>query len=59
MKTQAKNRTKYSEVKRQANYGQTKMTNMLVRKNVLNAINKEERFTQGFKDRKKIKRKAS
>ena len=51
--------TKYSEVKRQANYGQTKMTNMLLRKNVLNAINKEERFTQGFKDRRKIERKVS
>ena len=51
--------TKYSEVKRQANYGQTKMTNMLVRKNVLNAINKEERFTQDFKGRRKIKRKVS
>ena len=32
---------------------------MLLRKNVLNTINKEERFTQGFKDRRKIKRKVS
>ena len=32
---------------------------MLVKKNVLNAINKEGTFTQGFKDCKKIKRKVS
>ena len=51
--------TKYFEVKRQADYGQTKVTNMLVKKNVLNAINKEETFTQGFKDCRKIKRKVS
>ena len=33
------------------------LNNMLVRKNVLNEINKEGTFTQGFKDCKKIKRK--
>ena len=32
---------------------------MLVKKNVLNEINKEGTFTQGFKDCKKIKRKVS
>ena len=51
--------TKYFEVKRQADYGQTEVTNMLVKKNVLNAINIEETFTQGFKDCRKIKRKVS
>ena len=32
---------------------------MLVRKNVLNEINKEGTFTQGFKNCRKIKRKVS
>ena len=32
---------------------------MLVKKNVLNEINKEGTFTQGFKDCMKIKRKVS
>ena len=32
---------------------------MLVKKNVLNEINKEGAFTQGFKDCKKIKKKVS
>ena len=32
---------------------------MLVKKNVLNEINKEGTFTQGFKDCRKIKRKVS
>ena len=32
---------------------------MLVKKNVLNEINKEGIFTQGFKDCRKIKRKVS
>ena len=32
---------------------------MLVKKNVLNEINKEETFSQGFKDCRKIKRKVS
>ena len=32
---------------------------MLVKKNVLNEINKEETFTQGFKECRKIKRKVS
>ena len=51
---------KYSEVKRQAVHGgQTELNNMLVRKNVLNEINKEGTFTQGFNDCRKIKRKVS
>ena len=49
--------TKYSEVKRQTDHGQTELSNMLVKKNVLNEINKEETFTQIFKDCRKIKRK--
>ena len=32
---------------------------MLVKKNLLNEINKEGTFTQGFKDCRKIKRKVS
>ena len=39
--------------------GQTELSNMLVKKNVLNIINKEGAFTQGFKDCRKIKRKVS
>ena len=50
---------KYSEVKRQTDHGQTELNNMLVKKNVLNEINKEGTFTQGFKDCRKIKRKVS
>ena len=42
MKTQAENVAKYSEVKRQADHGETEVSNMLVKKNVLNAINEEE-----------------
>ena len=49
--------TKYSEVKRQTDHGQTELSNMLVKKNVLNEINKEETFTPIFKDCRKIKRK--
>ena len=48
-----------SEVKRQTDHGQTELSNMLVKKNVLNEINKEGTFTQGFKDCRKIKRKVS
>ena len=45
---------------RQIDYhGQTELKNMLVKKNVLNEINKEGTFPQGFKDRRKIKRKVS
>ena len=47
--------TKYSEVKRQTDHGQTELSNMLVKKNVLNEINKEGTFTQGFKDEGKRK----
>ena len=49
-------KTKYSEVKRQIDHGQTELSNMLVKKNVLNETNKEGIFTQGCKDFKKIKR---
>ena len=59
MKTQAENITKYSEVKRQADHRQTELSNILVKRNVLNEINKEGTFTQGFKDCRKIKRKVS
>ena len=48
-----------SSVKRQTNHGQTELTNMLVKKNVLNEINIEGTFAQGFKDCRKIKTKAS
>ena len=37
----------------------TQLSNMLVRKNVLNEVNKEGAFTQGFKDCRKIRRKVS
>ena len=57
MKTYAENITKYSEVERKADHGQTELSNMLVKKNVLNEINKEETFTQGFKECWTIKRK--
>ena len=46
--------TKYSKVKRQ-----TELSNMLIKKNVLNGINKEATFTLDFKDCTKIKRKVS
>ena len=35
------------------------MSTMLIKKNVLNEINKEGKLTQGFKDCRKIKRKVS
>ena len=35
----------------------TELSNMIVKKNVLNEINKEGTSAQGFKDCKKIKRK--
>ena len=43
----------------ETDHGQTELSNMLVKKNVLNEINKEETFTQGFKDCRKIKRRVS
>ena len=49
--------TKYSKVKRQTDHGQTELSKMLVKKNVLNEINKEG--TQGFKKCRKIKKKVS
>ena len=36
--------------KRQTYHGQIELNNSLVNKNVLNQINKEGTFTQGFKD---------
>ena len=48
---------KCSKVKRQTDHGQIELSNMLVKKYVLNEINKEETFTQSFKDCRKIKRK--
>ena len=60
MKTYAENITKYSEVKRRIFHGgQTELNNVLVRRNVLNEINKEGTFIQGFKDCRRIKRKVS
>ena len=59
MKTQAENIIKYSEVKRQTDRGQTELSNMLIKNNVLNEINKEGTFTQGFNDCRKIERKVS
>ena len=59
MKTQAQNIAKYSEVKRQTDHGQTELSNMPVKKNVLNEINKDGTFTQGFKDCRKIERNVS
>ena len=56
---QAENIAKYSEVRRQTHHEQTELSSMLVKKNVLNEINKEGAFTQGFKDCKKVKRKVS
>ena len=51
--------TKYSEVKVQTDHGQTELRNMLVKKDVLNEINKGGTFTQSLKDCRKIKRKVS
>ena len=48
MKTLAENITKYSEVKRQTVHGQTELSNMLVKKKIVNEINKDGTFTQGF-----------
>ena len=62
MKTspETENITKSSEVQRQRVHGgQTELNNMLLRKNVLNEINKEGTFTQGFNDSRKIKRKVA
>ena len=36
--------------KRHVDHGQRRLNNILVNKSVLNDINKEGRFTQGFKD---------
>ena len=44
---------KYSRVKRPSDCGQTELNNMLVKKSVLNEINKEGTFTQGFKEDQK------
>ena len=39
---------------KQTDHGQTELSNILVKKNVLYEINKEGTFPQGFKDRRKI-----
>ena len=44
---------------RQTDHEQIELSNMLVKKNVLNEINKEGTFPEGFKDCRKIKRKVS
>ena len=51
--------TKYSEVKIQTDHGQTELSNILVKKDVSNKLNKGGTFTQGLKDCRKIKRKVS
>ena len=43
-------KSKYSRVKRQTGHGQTELNNIIVNKSVLNEINKEGAFTQGFKN---------
>ena len=46
-----KNKTLTSQdSKGQVDHGQRRLNNILVNKSVLNDINKEGRFTQGFKD---------
>ena len=40
-------------------HGQTELSSILVKKNVLNDINKEGTFPQGFKGCRKIKTKVS
>ena len=50
-------KSKYSRVKRQTDHGQAELNNILGNKSVLNEINKEGTFTQGFKNWSKIKRK--
>ena len=49
----------YARVKRQTarqiDHGQTELSNMLVKKSVLNEINKVGTFTQGLKDWRKVK----
>ena len=57
MKTSTENITKYSEVKRQTVHRQTELSYMSGKKNLLNEINKEGTFTQGFTDCRYIKRK--
>ena len=53
MKTDQKKKKKIltsRDSKRQVDHGQRKLNNILANKSVLNDINKEGRFTQGFKD---------
>ena len=56
MKTLAEKIAK-SWVKRQTGHGQTELNNIPVNNSVLNEINKEGTFTQGFINWSKIKRK--
>ena len=45
-----------TKVKRQAVHGgQTELNNMLVRRNVINEVNKDRTFTQGFKEQENQK----
>ena len=44
---------------KKTDHGETELCNMLVNKNVLNEINKEGTFPQGFKGYRRIKRKVS
>ena len=50
MKTGQKKSDKLLRVKKETDLGQIEPNNMLVKKSVLNEINKEGTFTQGFKD---------
>ena len=44
---------------KKSDHGETELCNMLVNENVLNEINKQEIFPQGFKGFRRIKRKVS
>ena len=63
MKTDWKHTTSQNTLKSrdrwQTDHGQTELNNVLVKKNVLNEINKDKVFIQGFKDCSKIKEKVS
>ena len=50
MEIKVENIEKYSRVKRQTQrkHGQTELSNMLVKRSVLNEMNKEGTFDQGF-----------
>ena len=50
MSTGPSYRARTTRLKRHTGHGQTQLNNMLVKKSSINEINKEETFTQGFKD---------